>query len=141
MTAKFCDANLVYAQLEQRYSRSKIKFVGGVSSISNVSLFKIWRDKRHTDGVRVIRTYVVVDIDLRGYGDCVLMVVRPVKCMSTNLKRAINHITFDKTTPKKNHKEFTSQFLEVNCRDVEELYTVIESMFDCVIKDYLEKSE
>lgn len=137
----FCDVNSFQTQLEQKYSTSKIKFIGGTAAITNATFHKIWRDKRNNDDVRVIRTYITVDIDLRGLDGHRLIVIRPVKCASTNLKRAINHITFDKITPKKNNKQFATNYSEINCSGIDQVYQAIDDMFDNVIKDYLEKNE
>ena len=141
MPNKLCDINLIQSQIDQKYAKSKIKYVGGIPTLAGLNLYKIWHDKRHTDDVRVIRTYINIDVEVRGYDTCMLLTLKPNKCQSMNLKRSINYVTFDKLTPRKNNKQFAAKYKQINCGDVDQMYNIIDEMFSDVIKDYLENGE
>ena len=138
MESKLCDVNPIHSEIISHYSKSKIKAVGGVPVISGLNLYKIWRDRRNTSDVRVIRTCIDVDIELRGFENNVVIELKLNRVVSTNLKRAINHITFDKATPKKSNKAFVEMYKQVTCSTDEVMYDVIEEVFNAAIKDYVE---
>lgn len=138
MESKLCDVNSIHSEIISHYSKSKIKAIGGVPVISGLNLYKIWRDRRNKSDVRVIRTCVDADIELRGFENNVVIELKLNKVVSTNLKRAINHVTYDKTMPKKSNKMFAEVYKQVTCSTDEVMYDVIEEIFNAAIKDYME---
>ena len=138
MESKLCDVNGIHTEIVKHYSNSKIKAVGGVPVISGLNLYKIWRDRRNVSDVRVIRTCIDIDVELRGFESAAVIVLKLNKVVSTNLKRAINHVTFDKTTPKKSNKNFVDNYKQVTCSTDEVMYDVIQEMFNEAIKEYME---